>query len=68
MWIAIFHNIRAVIKAEFACRSGGLHTTVVPLPEHLSSECGMCLRLECDTELFVAIMNEHDIEYQLHTT
>lgn len=44
--IALFDNARAVIRAERACRDAGVQVAVVPLPESLSSECGMCLRVE----------------------
>lgn len=41
--IALFKSAREVIKADHACRNAGIHATVVPVPQTLSSECGMCL-------------------------
>lgn len=39
----IFPNVHAVMKADRLCQSHGIKTRVIPVPEHLSSECGMCL-------------------------
>lgn len=46
--ILLFNNIREVIKAEKYCVKNGLEHTVMPVPTHLSSECGMCLRADFD--------------------
>lgn len=46
--ILLFNNIREVIKAEKYCVKNGLEHTVMPVPTHLSSECGMCLRADSD--------------------
>ena len=40
---AVFPNARAVVRAEAACRDAGLPVSVRPVPEAVSSECGMCL-------------------------
>lgn len=53
MYIAVFKNIRAVIKAESLCRANDIAVQVMPIPEYLSSECGMCLMVssrECEFE------------------
>lgn len=62
MQIAIFKNIRTVIRAEKLCRENNLSITVIPLPEHLSSECGMCLQIDDNTDLFEILMQNHSIE------
>lgn len=40
---AVFLNTRAVVRAEAACREAGVPVSVMPVPEAVSSECGMCL-------------------------
>lgn len=44
-YIAVFENARAVIRAERIAREAGIETTVSPVPETISSECGMCLKI-----------------------
>ena len=46
MWIALFKNVREVMKADALCRQEGIHVAVMPVPERVSSECGMCLRID----------------------
>ncbi|MGL4993638.1 MAG: DUF3343 domain-containing protein [Bacteroidales bacterium] len=40
----IFKNARTVIKAEALCRANEIRVEVVPVPESISSECGMALK------------------------
>lgn len=46
MWIALFKNVREVMKADALCREQGIRAAVMPVPESVSSECGMCLRID----------------------
>lgn len=62
MYIAVFQNIRAVIRAEKLCREADMKVTVMPLPEHLSSECGMCLKIDSEYTEFEKLMHEAAIE------
>ncbi|MEG1616526.1 MAG: DUF3343 domain-containing protein [Bacteroidales bacterium] len=39
----LFKGARDVIKADKIARDMGLIISVMPVPENLSSECGMCL-------------------------
>lgn len=41
----LFNTTREVIRADKLARRSGLLPTVITVPESLSSECGMCLRL-----------------------
>lgn len=43
--IAVFRSAREAIKADRICRDNSLETRVIPVPKHISSECGMCLKL-----------------------
>ena len=44
--IIVLENIRAIIKADKACKAEGLTVDMIPVPEHISSECGMCFVVE----------------------
>lgn len=65
--IAIFENIRAVMKADKACKAEGFILDVVPVPEYLSSECGMCFVVS-DTliDSFTTLMEHHKLNIKLH--
>lgn len=43
-----FPNTKTAIAAERALLTAGLNVTVMPMPEALSSECGIVLRLPED--------------------
>jgi hypothetical protein len=65
--VALFHSARAVIKADAACQKAGLPTKVLPVPERLSSECGMCLAVSEAIEAdFLQLMQEKQIEVTLY--
>lgn len=60
--IAVFENARAVVKAEKLCREAGIAVAVVPQPAHMTSECGMALRIEPgDREHFFELMKTNNI-------
>lgn len=46
MYVVLFPNARAVVKAERECRAAGLSVAVIAVPSTLSSECGLCLRVD----------------------
>lgn len=67
MLIAVFQHARAVIRAEKCCRDHGVHVTVMPVPETISSECGMCLGVtDSDRALFDELMNKASIAVKLY--
>lgn len=43
--IALFQNVRQVVKIDEAARQRGIATRIVPVPERFSTECGMCIEL-----------------------
>lgn len=63
MWIALFKNVRAVMKADALCREQGVRAAVMPVPESVSSECGMCLRIAPEErERLEELCRTNDIE------
>lgn len=48
MLILTFANTRAVIQAERELKEVKISYQVIPTPRHISSECGMCLKIACD--------------------
>lgn len=65
-YIAVFENARAVIRAERLAREAGIKTTVSPVPETISSECGMCLKITApQLDEFKNVINDAKIKVVL---
>lgn len=43
-YVAIFHNIHRVMKAEKLLKEARLAILLIPVPRQLSSDCGLALR------------------------
>lgn len=46
--IALFDSTSAVLFAEGLLKEAGILYAVIPVPRHLSSDCGVCLRFPRD--------------------
>lgn len=46
MVVILFHTSNHSFRAERLLKERGVACRQVPVPRHLSSECGVCLRLE----------------------
>lgn len=65
-YIVLFKNIRQVIKAEKYAASKKLNQRVMPVPRHISSECGMCLVAdEHAVKELSAFLQKHQIPYRV---
>ena len=61
MIILTFANTRSVIKAENTLKRHRLPYQVIPTPRHISSECGMCLKVassECE-QIVTLLLDEN---------
>jgi hypothetical protein len=64
--IITFENVRLVIKADKLLQQHQLICKIVPVPEHISSECGMCIEAKGDnSQKIQQLLNEHDIEHTI---
>lgn len=45
-YVAIFHNIHRVMKAEQLLKQARLPILLIPVPRQLSSDCGLALRFD----------------------
>jgi len=65
-FIIVFKNIRQVIKADEALRNHHLPSRIIPVPETISSECGMCIELNLDHESsIITILSQTNTDYQI---
>ena len=64
-FVALFYSTSAVLRTEKLCKERNLKVKPVPVPRHLSSDCGICLRFEHDKESEVRkILDENKVEIQ----
>jgi len=47
-FVAIFHSIHRVLKAEKALKAVGEEFLLIPVPRQLTSDCGLALRFSPD--------------------
>jgi hypothetical protein len=63
--VVLFESTSAALKAEKEVVGEGLKTRLIPVPRHLSSECGFCLRFELqDTEKVEALLRDKKLKYE----
>ena len=44
--VALFYSLSSALRAEKLLKKEGITTKPIPVPRHLSSDCGICLRFE----------------------
>jgi hypothetical protein len=44
--LVLFHSVQGAIRAERILMAAGLRPKLIPVPRHLSSQCGVALRFE----------------------
>jgi hypothetical protein len=42
--VVLFHSVQGALRAEKILLSAGVQHKLIPVPRHLSSDCGFCLR------------------------
>jgi hypothetical protein len=47
-FIAVFHSIHRVMKAEKILKGAGISILLIPAPREISSDCGLALRYDLD--------------------
>ncbi|MBM4353428.1 MAG: DUF3343 domain-containing protein [Deltaproteobacteria bacterium] len=61
--VVLFDSTSAALRAEKLSRAAGLDVKLIPVPRHLSSDCGLCLRFrESDREPVTRILAESGLE------
>ena len=44
--VLLFHSTSYAIRAEKVLHKAGIQSKMIPVPRHLSSDCGVCVRIE----------------------
>lgn len=50
IYFLLFHTIHDVLKADKILKKEAANYELVPVPRNLSTDCGMCIKLENDLE------------------
>ena len=60
-YVAIFHSIHRVLKAEKILKSARVDFLLIPVPRQLTSDCGLALRFspEVKEELLTVLAGEN---------
>lgn len=63
--VALFHSLSSALRAEKLLKQEGIMVKPIPVPRHLSSDCGICLRFERpDEERIRRILGEKQVDIQ----
>jgi hypothetical protein len=63
--VVLFYSTSGAIRAEKLAKNAGLKVKLIPVPRHLSSDCGVCLRCESsDMEQVQGILDASRVEFE----
>lgn len=48
--VFLFSSVSHVLKAEKVLKERGIVHKLIPMPRHISSDCGVCLRVEAEQQ------------------
>lgn len=62
--VILFKSVSYVLKAEKLLKQNGLPCKLIPVPKRISSDCGVCLRIEVKTKdkIIACLKGKVDIE------
>ena len=62
--VMLFKAVSYVLKAEKILKKEGLPHKLIPVPKHISADCGICLRFETaiQSNIEAALLNKVEIE------
>ena len=57
--VVLFHSVSGALRAEKILKASGIPHKLIPVPCHLSSDCGICVRFSLrDEERVRAILKD----------
>lgn len=67
-FVAIFHSIHRVLKAEKILKSAKVDFLLIPVPRQLNADCGLALRFtaEAKDQLLAVLAEENLAPVELH--
>jgi hypothetical protein len=62
--VILYHSTNHAIWTRTLLKKRGIYHKMIPVPRHLSSDCGYCVEiLQEDVQVVEAILKEHGVEY-----
>jgi len=62
--VILFHSNNHSIRMSNILKKKGIDHKMIPVPRHLSSDCGYCVRIKSsDREIVLKIIEEFDVEF-----
>ena len=62
--VVLTHASSHAIRAEHVLRQAGLETRLMPVPRHLSSDCGVCVQIRAeDTAQAEEVLRKNRVPY-----
>ncbi|MCU0581690.1 MAG: DUF3343 domain-containing protein [Syntrophales bacterium] len=60
--VVLFHSVTHAMKAEKLLKAAGLTIKLIPVPKHISSDCGVCLRFPREQQEAVVAALEGQVD------
>ena len=63
--VVLFHSISGALRAEKLLKAESVPLKLIPVPRHLSSDCGICIRFDrADEPKVEGILSQSKLEIQ----
>lgn len=63
--VILFPSIHNALQAEKKAKEKGFAMKLIPVPRHLSSDCGVCLRIPWEQkETIESLLNEEGVKME----
>ena len=62
--VVLFHSTSGALRAEKLLKKEGIAYKIIPVPRHLSSDCGVCIRFPSHDESLVRKVLADKVEVQ----
>jgi len=63
--VVLFHSISGALRAEKLLKAESISIKLIPVPRHLSSDCGICVRFAREDEAKVKeILTQNNLQIQ----
>jgi hypothetical protein len=66
--VVLFHSTSGALRAEKLLKKEGIAFKIIPVPRHLSSDCGVCIRFLSQDEALVRKALAEKVEIQSIST
>lgn len=62
--VLLFPSVNHALKAEKILKAAGMPYKLIPVPRHLSSDCGICLRIQTGTRDDVLVLLKGKVSWE----